>query len=256
MKIYTFGDKTNPALMLLPGTWCHWRTFSGIIPLLERDFYLLCVSYDGFDETEKTEFPTMLEETSKIENSIKRLCGGRIRGAYGCSLGGSFVGLLIVRNNIHIDFGIIGSSDLDQSSPLAAKLSSDLLVPKIYPLVRDGRLKSESLQKKLDEKAAKSPDYVGAFLKIFSEPRPYVTLASCRNQYYSDLITPLPDKIDTPDSEIHVFYALKMGKKYRARYQKHFAHPIIHEFDLQHEELLIHYPQKWCEEVRNILLSK
>ena len=39
--------------MLLPGTKCHWKNnFSQVIPLLERDYHVICVSYDGFDETE------------------------------------------------------------------------------------------------------------------------------------------------------------------------------------------------------------
>lgn len=38
-------------------------------------------------------------------------------------------------------------------------------------------------------------------------------------------------------TEIHIFYARKMGEKYRARYLRHFAHPILHEQDMQHEEL-------------------
>lgn len=33
------------------------------------------------------------------------------------------------------------------------------------------------------------------------------------------------------------FYARKMGEKYRERYLRHFAHPILHEQDMQHEEL-------------------
>lgn len=84
-----------------------------MIPLLERDFHVLCVSYDGFDETEQTEFPSMLAETEKIEAYLKEHCGGHIRAAYGCSLGGSFVELLAARGNIHMDYGILGSSDLD-----------------------------------------------------------------------------------------------------------------------------------------------
>ena len=52
MKIYTFGKKENPAVMLLPGTCCHWKSFEGVIPKLSENFYVLCVSYDGFDETE------------------------------------------------------------------------------------------------------------------------------------------------------------------------------------------------------------
>ncbi len=38
--------------MLLPGTCCHWISFEGVIPKLSENFYVLCVSYDGFDETE------------------------------------------------------------------------------------------------------------------------------------------------------------------------------------------------------------
>ena len=68
MKIYTFGAEDAPVLLLLPGTCCHWKSnFGAVIPLLADSFRVLCVSYDGFDETEQTEFPTMLEETKKIE---------------------------------------------------------------------------------------------------------------------------------------------------------------------------------------------
>ena len=95
MKVYAFGRQDAPVILLLPGTCCHWKSnFAHVIPLLERDFRVLCVSYDGFDETEKTEFPTMPRETERIETYISDCCGGHIRAAYGCSLGGSFVGLL------------------------------------------------------------------------------------------------------------------------------------------------------------------
>ena len=179
MKIYTFGAEDAPVLLLLPGTCCHWKSnFGAVIPLLADSFRVLCVSYDGFDETEQTEFPTMLEETKKIEAYLKNHCGGHIRAAYGCSLGGSFVGLLAARQNIHMDYGILGSSDLDQASPLAASLQTDFLLPLIYPVVRDGKFKAKFLQKRLDQRARESGDYVKAFMKMFGEARPYVTMQS------------------------------------------------------------------------------
>lgn len=49
------------------------------------------------------------------------------------------------------------------------------------------------------------------------------------------------------------FYALKMGEKYRARYLQHFARPVIHELDLQHEELLVRFPECWAALVREIV---
>ena len=95
MKIYHFGAEDAPVLLLLPGTCCHWKSnFGAVIPLLADSFRVLCVSYDGFDETEQTEFPTMLEETEKIEPTSRptaavtsgrlRLLSGRfLRGAAG-----------------------------------------------------------------------------------------------------------------------------------------------------------------------------
>lgn len=88
MKVYAFGEPDAPAIVLLPGTCCDWKgNFEAVIPLLKERYRVLCVSYDGFDRNEATEFPTMLEETEKIEDYIKRNCGGHIRAAYGCSLG-------------------------------------------------------------------------------------------------------------------------------------------------------------------------
>ena len=254
MKVYAFGDANAPVMLLLPGTCCHWRgNFEKVIPLLADAFRVLCVSYDGFDETENTEFPTMLEETEKIEAYIREHCGGHIRGAYGCSLGGSFVGLLAARQNIRMDYGILGSSDLDQASPLAARLQTNLLLPLIYPVIRDGQFKSRFLQKRLKKREAEMGGYVKAFMDMLGGARPYVTLQSCKNQFYSDLVTPLPEKIDAPGTEMHIFYALKMGEKYRERYERHFARPVIHEQDLQHEELLACYPERWAALVKGIM---
>ena len=253
MKIYAFGAENAPVILLLPGTCCHWKgNFGKVIPLLADSFRVLCVSYDGFDETESTEFPTMLEETEKIEAYLREHCGGHIRTAYGCSLGGSFVGLLAARQNISMDYGILGSSDLDQASPLAAKLQTNLLVPLIYTLLRDGQFKSRFLQKRLQKREKEMGEYMKTFMDMLGGARPYLTKQSCQNQFYSDLITPLPDQIDVPGTEIHIFYALKMGEKYRARYEQHFAHPVIHEQDLQHEELLACYPEKWAQLVKSI----
>lgn len=257
MKVYTFGEKENPAIMLLPGTFCDWKSnFGKVIPYLEKNFQVLCVSYDGFDETEKTEFTTVTEEVEKIEQYIKQNFNGSIKAVYGCSLGGSLVGLLVARQNIHIDFGILGSSDLDQSGAFMAGIMSKLVLKIIYPLIRDGKPQSEFVAKRLEQSRQKYPEYSQAFMDIIGMGKPYLTEQSCKNQFYSDLVTPLPNDIDVPDSEIHIFYALKMGEKYRKRYLQHFRKPVIHEQDMQHEEFLACYPEKWAELVTSIALNK
>ena len=53
MTVYEFGDETKPAIMLLPGACCYWKTnFGEVIPLLQEKFRVCVVSYDGFDDTE------------------------------------------------------------------------------------------------------------------------------------------------------------------------------------------------------------
>lgn len=80
MKVYSFGAEHAPVILLLPGTCCHWKgNFGRVIPLLADSYRVLCISYDGFDETEHTEFPTILEETEKIETYIQEHSGGHIR---------------------------------------------------------------------------------------------------------------------------------------------------------------------------------
>ena len=79
MKIYSFGAETAPVILLLPGTCCHWKSnFGKVIPLLSDTVRVLCVSYDGFDETERTEFSGMIKETEKIEAYIRENCGLRL----------------------------------------------------------------------------------------------------------------------------------------------------------------------------------
>ena len=132
---------TTPLDSAAPGTCCHWKAnFGTVIPLREQDFREVCVSYDGFDETEQTIFPDMLTETAKIEEYIKANYGGHICAAYGCSLGGSFVGLLVQRGNVHIDHAILGSSDLDQDSGLSARFKAWLIVKVLYGMFQKGKL--------------------------------------------------------------------------------------------------------------------
>ena len=95
MKFYEFGKEDSPVVMLLPGTCCHWKlNFGEVIPLLEENFRVVCVSYDSFDETEETVFDDMIAQTEKIEKYIIENYKGHIKVAYGCSLGGSFAVLM------------------------------------------------------------------------------------------------------------------------------------------------------------------
>lgn len=254
MKVYEFGSWDAPVLLLLPGTCCHWRrTFGPVIPLLKESFHVVCISYDGFDDTEDTVFPDMLTETEKIEQLILKRFSGRIAAAYGCSLGGSFAGLLMQRGKIHIDHVILGSSDLDQEPAWKAKRKCRIAVPLLHRIVSTGEY--PKMLRGLMEK--KRTPYRDKFMEKFGIGQgglPFIKKASVYNQFYSDLITPLEDDICVPGTTVHCFYAAKMGEKYLHRYQKYFRNPVIHRFDMEHEELLVLYPEQWAQKVKEVCL--
>lgn len=254
MKFYEFGESHNPAILLLPGTCCHWKAnFGEVIPLLERDFHVVCVSYDGFDETEDAIFPDMLTETEKIEAYVREKFDGRIHAAYGCSLGGSFVGLLAQREKIHISHAILGSSDLDQETGLSAKLKGWLMGKMLFGMFQKGKLPA-FMQRMLEKQSEEEQRYYHKMLDMFGiggDRMSFVKRESIRNQFYSDLVTPLEDGIGPLGTAVHIFYAVKMGEEYLDRYNAHFKEPDIRRHEMEHEELLVCHPEQWAEEIRN-----
>ena len=95
MKFEEMGVETGRTLLLLPGTACTWQiNFAIVIEDLKEQYHLICVNYDGFDGDNSQPFTDMITVTEKIETYIQQHHDGRVDGAYGSSLGGSFVGLL------------------------------------------------------------------------------------------------------------------------------------------------------------------
>ena len=229
MKFYESGDNRKPVIFLFPGTCCLYSSFDHVLDGLHSYFYTVAVSYDGFDPNEKTEFYSMEDECEKIEQEIRTKYGGRIKAAYGCSLGGSFVSLLIQRKRIHINHGIIGSSDMDEAGNLVAKIQASMVVPFMYKMVHTGAL-PKFMQKKLNKTDGAKKELYNGFLNMFGIGKggsPWITKQSIYNQFYSDLVTKVQHGIDVPGTTIHVFYATKMGKKYEKRYCTYFKNPDI-----------------------------
>lgn len=253
MKFYTFGDAAKPVFMTLPGTICYWSAvFEEYIDELTKHFYVVCVSYDGFDETEDTIYPDMPTEAKKIEQYVNQNLGGRVFCAYGCSLGGSYAAYLLQRRRIKLDHIILGSSDMDQASPFAARLESQLMVKIMHGILKNGALPAW-MQKANEKKLQKYPEqraYREKFISMFTtRDLSFVKKESVYNQFYSDLVTEIENGLIVPGSEIHVFYAQKMGEKYLDRYRMHFPAADIRPQNLQHEEMFVCHHDLWLREV-------
>jgi len=231
MQFDEMGLKDGKVLMLLPGTACDYQTnFSNVLEDLGKKYHLICVNYDGFDGKGGI-FPDMLSVTEKIEQYILDNYNGRIDGALGSSLGCSFVGQLIQRRRIHMDHGIFGSPDLDQSGKFSAWLQSKLVVPLLTGFTKNEK-KREKTKKKLQDFFEMNDETAEKFMGCFSKFSP----ESIKNEYYTDLLTWLDEDIQVPGTKVHFIYAEKMGEKYLKRYRKYFHDLEIRSFPMQHEQ--------------------
>ena len=233
MQFDEMGNKSGKTLMLLPGTACDYQTnFAAVLDRLGAKYHLICVNYDGFDDSDSV-FPDMITVTEKIEKYITEHFDGKIDGVIGSSLGSSFVGQLIQRENIHIDHGIFGSPDLDQSGRFSAWLQSKLVVPLLTSFTKSEKKKTKS-KEKLKAVFEMNDETADRFIGCFAKFDP----VSIKNEYYTDLLTWLREDIHVEHTRVHFIYAKKMGEKYLKRYKKYFRDPDIREFDMQHEQWL------------------
>lgn len=233
MEFVEMGNLNGKTLMLLPGTCCNYQVnFGAVLDALGEKYHLICVNYDGFDGSGSI-FPDMMTVTKKIEAYIQEKHGGKLDGAIGSSLGSSFVGQLIQRKNVHIDHGIFGSPDLDQSGVLAAKLQTAIMYPFIASVAKKSN-KQGKMRKMMIDFFQMSGETAERFMATFATFDPI----SIKNEFYTDLLTHLDEQIDVPGTKVHFIYANKMGKKYLKRYKKYFKDPDIREFNMQHEQWL------------------
>ena len=234
MQFDEMGKADGKVLFLLPGTACDYQTnFATVLDRLAEKYHLVCVNYDGFDGSDLV-FPDMLTVTEKIEQYINEHYGGRIDGAIGSSLGSSFVGQLIQRQNVHLDHGIFGSPDLDQSGRFRAWLQSKLVVPLLTSFTKSDKKKTKT-REKLKGFFEMNDETADQFMACFEKFAP----ESIKNEYYTDLLTWLDDDIHVAHTKAHFIYANKMGEKYLKRYRKYFRDPEIREFNMQHEQWLL-----------------
>lgn len=248
MQFTELGNRDGKTLLLLPGTACTWQlNFKNVLGALSERYHVIAVNYDGFEGGPAVLFTDVPTVTEKIEDYLLEKHGGRVDGAYGSSLGGSFVGLLIERQRIHMDHGFIGSSDLDQGGKLTARLLTAIVGPTLSGACTSEK-KREKLKAKLRKKGALGDgDKSLAFADAFIDSMQALNPKTISREFYSDYVTPLADDIHAEGTTVHIIYALQMGEKYGKRYRRHFRDPDIHEFDMKHEVWL--YDDAWRKPV-------
>jgi len=138
MKFYEFGNSGNPTIMCLPGNFMTHRQFENLVPVLEKDYHVITVSFDGYDETGETTYTTGQKQAEKLAVFIRECLGGKIDLVYAESLGsipavfltrqkGLQIGGIIVSGAEYMNYGIFNGLAINLFAPMTYKLMTKIV---------------------------------------------------------------------------------------------------------------------------------
>lgn len=120
MKFYEFGKENEKTIMFLPGNLMTHRQYELLVQILEKEYHIITVSFDGFDETGETTYTTAEKQAEKLADYIREHLNGKIDLVYAESLGGApatyltrikaiSVGGIIISGTSYWNLGIFNS---------------------------------------------------------------------------------------------------------------------------------------------------
>lgn len=111
MEIKNFGNQDGKKIMLLHGNLMCWRQFEDLIPLLEKDYMVYAVSFDGFDGTGTTTYTTAQDQADKLAEYVSTECGGHLDMLFAESLGCGPAIFLKASSKVQIDNMILSGPE-------------------------------------------------------------------------------------------------------------------------------------------------
>ena len=112
MTFNNFGNKDNPALLLLPGLGVSYEIFLPLIDKLKDRFFIIAAGVDGFLLGKESAFTSVDDQAAQSIAYVKENLGGHLDVAYGLSLGGKILSRMLERDEITIDHAIMDAAPL------------------------------------------------------------------------------------------------------------------------------------------------
>lgn len=112
MTFKTYGERSNPSLLLLPGLGVSYEIFLPLIGRLKDEFHILAAGIDGFQIGQASSFTSIDDQAYQSIEYVKENLDGHLDVAYGLSLGGKILSRIMERDEIVIDHAILDAAPL------------------------------------------------------------------------------------------------------------------------------------------------
>jgi pimeloyl-ACP methyl ester carboxylesterase len=123
MRFLHFGNKENPAMLLIHGFGTTWRMWSESIETFVKDYYVVVAILDGMDDENTSEFHSVEKTSTEIVRYVQNQFDGKIYALIGASLGGTIALDILSTNLLEIKKAIIDGAPIVPMHSLYVKFA-------------------------------------------------------------------------------------------------------------------------------------
>lgn len=168
MNFHTFGDKNDPAVVLIHGVLTPWQVWGYQIDRLKADHYVIVPALDAHEEEKQSEYISVKDEAEKIESWCTENLNGRVYALCGISMGGAIAAEILRRGKLVIEKAVIDGAPLIPQRgllPAAMNIYTKMAVGQYKTILKKSRERDEKTLESC-KKAFLPEKYLEAYLKI------------------------------------------------------------------------------------------
>ncbi len=107
MNFYEFGQENDEIIVMIHGLTMTWDMFQKVIDQLKEEYHVIAVAVPGHDLTNQSDFTTVEEVSTMIENYLLSKNYHNILCLYGLSMGGGIAIRILANHRVHFENAII-----------------------------------------------------------------------------------------------------------------------------------------------------
>lgn len=219
MKFDTFGNKDNPIIVMLTGSFCPGESMENVYSRLCDEFYIIVPTYNGHYKNSKN-FTSRQEEAREIYQYIKDNGIRKIKMIYGQSMGCE-IGMELLsqlnENNIKVEKVLFDGGPFIKLS----KAYKTLMYFKFKTMIN--MFKEKDIEEALNMKIVKKfsngdSNSLKSMIESVIKVAPYLTKTSIKNENECCYTFDFPTMSDEMQKNIYFFYGSE-EKAYKTCYK-------------------------------------
>lgn len=244
MNIHEFGKENKEVLLLIHPSVVKWDYFEAVIPLLEKKYHLLVPALPGYDFENDSDFTSVEQIASELNDWMKAEGYREVYAVYGCSMGGSIALMTALGQRLPIRHCVMDGGITPYQLPWIA---TRFIALRDYLMMMIGRTGGVALLEKAfatDDYSKEDLQYVADVLKHCSRKTIWRTFESCNNYK-------IPEPVPKIDTRIHYWYTKgeEKERKWDIEYMKRRFPQTEFEVlpELGHAGLVLLKPELFAE---------